>query len=151
MRRLRQAQLNLSYTRITAPIDGRVSSAAVTQGNFVQGAQGGGTVLTTIVALDPIRFVFEASETNYLRYSRAAAQGGQAPPVATHAIPSPIKLSDETRYRADRLPRFRRQRDPHRHRLDPRPRRARQSRQHPDAGSVRAAAPAGRAGLPRPS
>jgi RND family efflux transporter MFP subunit len=97
---LRQAELNLSYTRITAPISGRVSAAAVTPGNFVQGAQGGGTVLTTIVSLDPIRFVFEASESNYLRYTRAAADGSR-PSGRQTRHPIAVRLSDETAYQRE--------------------------------------------------
>ncbi len=54
-------------------------------------------MLTTIVALDPIRFVFEASETNYLRYSRAAAQGAR-PSGRDTRYPVSVKLSDETQY-----------------------------------------------------
>jgi membrane fusion protein, multidrug efflux system len=97
---LRQAELNLSYTRITAPIAGRMSAAAVTPGNFVQGAQGGGTVLTTIVTLDPIRFVFEASEANYLRYTRAAADGARPSGRATRH-PVSVRLSDESTYQRE--------------------------------------------------
>jgi RND family efflux transporter MFP subunit len=102
---LRQAELNLSYARITAPIDGRISAASVTPGNFVQGAQGGGTVLTTIVSLDPIRFVFEASETNYLRYSRAAAQGSR-PSGRETRHPVSVRLSDEVTYQREGLLEF---------------------------------------------
>lgn len=93
----RQAELNLSYTRIVAPIAGRVGAASVQPGNFVQGGIGGGTVLTSIVALDPIRFTFEASEANYLRYVRLAERG-ERPSGRGTRHPVFLRLSDETSF-----------------------------------------------------
>lgn len=68
------AALNLDYTVIKAPITGRVSAAAVTQGNYIQAGQ---TLLTTVVSQDPIRFVFTADEGAYLKYARLAADGSR--------------------------------------------------------------------------
>jgi RND family efflux transporter MFP subunit len=70
------AKLNLDYTRITAPVSGRISAHAISIGNLVTGGSGGGTtLLTTIVSLDPIRLLFDVSESNLLEYQRAIAEG----------------------------------------------------------------------------
>jgi multidrug efflux system membrane fusion protein len=69
---LRNAELNLEWTQVRAPISGRVSDRRVDPGNLVQGGQAGATLLTTIVTLDPIHFVFDASEADYIRYARTA-------------------------------------------------------------------------------
>jgi membrane fusion protein, multidrug efflux system len=69
---LRGAQLNLEFTRITAPITGRVGRAEITEGNLVD--SGGAQVrpLTTLVSLDPIYAYFDVDEQTYLKYARAA-------------------------------------------------------------------------------
>jgi RND family efflux transporter MFP subunit len=70
------ARLDLEYTRITAPIAGRIGAKAITPGNLVVGgASGTATLLTTIVSLDPIYFEFDISEASYLAYQRAIARG----------------------------------------------------------------------------
>lgn len=61
------ARLDLEYTRITAPIDGRVGKDEVTVGNLVQG-DSGSPVLTTLVSVDPVYVSFEADEHAYLKY-----------------------------------------------------------------------------------
>ena len=63
------AALNLEFTRVTAPIAGRISRALVTSGNFVASGQ---TLLTTLVSLDPIYVTFDGDEQAYLRYSKLA-------------------------------------------------------------------------------
>jgi len=70
------AKLNLDYTRITAPISGKVSRRFVTVGNLVQlqGSGGSATVLTTIISMDPIYCYFDADEAAFLRY-RAGSNG----------------------------------------------------------------------------
>lgn len=73
---IRQAELDLEFTRITAPISGRIGRHLVSVGNLI--ADGGGsaaTLLATVVSLDPIYFDFDLSETDFLAYQRAAASG----------------------------------------------------------------------------
>ena len=65
---LRAAQLNLEFTRVTAPINGRVSRAIVTEGNLVSSGPGQATLLTTVVSLDPVYAYFDADEQIYLKY-----------------------------------------------------------------------------------
>jgi multidrug efflux system membrane fusion protein len=66
--RVKAAELELSFCRITAPISGRISRTLVTRGNFVSGGgnDSGTTVLTTIVTQDPIYIYFDVSENNAL-------------------------------------------------------------------------------------
>jgi multidrug efflux system membrane fusion protein len=72
---LRTAQLNLSFTRVVSPIDGRISRAAITKGNLVSTAD----LLTTVVSDGPIYASFDTDEQTYLKY--AAAERGKAAPV----------------------------------------------------------------------
>jgi membrane fusion protein, multidrug efflux system len=92
---LRNAELNLEWTQVRAPIPGRVSDRRVDAGNLIQGGQTGATLLTTIVTLNPIHFVFDASEADYLRYARLAAQG-QRPSSRDVKNPVIVRLADET-------------------------------------------------------
>ena len=61
------AKLNLDYTEVTSPIDGQVSKAWVTVGNLVESGELGGTVLTTVVSLDPIYVYFDVDDTTLLQ------------------------------------------------------------------------------------
>ncbi len=88
---LRTAQLNLEWTVVTAPVQGRISDKKVDPGNLVVASE---TVLTTIVSLDPIHFVFDASEADYLRYTRLY-QSGARPSSREVANPVRVKLADE--------------------------------------------------------
>jgi multidrug efflux system membrane fusion protein len=92
---LRTAQLNLEWSEVRAPIAGRVSDRRVDPGNLVAGGQNGATLLTTIVSLDPIYFVFDGSEADYIRYTRLSVEGQRA---SSRDAPNPVKvrLADET-------------------------------------------------------
>ncbi|WP_431822377.1 efflux RND transporter periplasmic adaptor subunit [Burkholderia sp. F1] len=73
---LERAQLDLSFTRIVAPMSGRISRKRVSEGNLVKGGDSDATVLTTIVSQDPIDIYFDVDEESYLRYTREAAKSG---------------------------------------------------------------------------
>lgn len=75
---LRAAELNLEFTRVTAPISGRVGRAIVTEGNLVSTGPGEATLLTTVVSLDPIYASFDADEQTFLRYGELARAGKRA-------------------------------------------------------------------------
>jgi RND family efflux transporter MFP subunit len=91
--RVRARSLDVEFTQVRAPIGGRVSDRRVDAGNQVAGGEGtGGTVLTTINALDPIYFNFDGSEALYLKNQRAK-QPGAAPATVE------IQLQDETDHR----------------------------------------------------
>ncbi|MNQ66657.1 Efflux pump periplasmic linker BepF [compost metagenome] len=70
---LDNARLNLSFTRVTAPIDGRVSRAEVTAGNLVNAGQ---SLLTTLVSTDKVYAYFDADERVFLKYVELARQAG---------------------------------------------------------------------------
>lgn len=72
---LRAAELNLEFTRVASPIDGRVSRAIVTEGNLVSTGPGEATLLTTVVSVNPIYAYFDADEQIFLRYQELARTG----------------------------------------------------------------------------
>jgi len=89
------AKLDVEFTQIRAPITGRVSRKLVTEGNLVSGGSGSqGTLLTTVVSLDPIYVYFEADERAYLKYQRLA-QTGDSPSSRDVRSPVQIGLADE--------------------------------------------------------
>jgi RND family efflux transporter MFP subunit len=70
------AELNLGFTRVTAPISGRASRTMVTKGNLVQsGDQAGGSLLTTIVSVDPMYAYFDVDERTVLRVRQLIREG----------------------------------------------------------------------------
>jgi len=78
---VRDAQLDLQYCRVTAPFTGRISSHRVSVGSLISGSRAATsptTLLTTLVALDPIYLDFDMSESDYLAYERAHAAGAGA-------------------------------------------------------------------------
>ena len=92
------ARLNLNYTHITSPIDGRVGRAEVTQGNLVSGGQGGqATRLTTVVSLQPMYAYFEAAEQDYLKYI-ALARSGERPLSREAKNPVMMAVGNETEF-----------------------------------------------------
>ncbi len=94
---VRNAELNLEWTVVRAPITGRVSDRKVDVGNLVSGGQTTPTLLTTIVSTDPIHFVFDISEADFLRYGRLYLSGGR-PSSREVSNPVRIKLADEAEW-----------------------------------------------------
>src|SRR4029079_9930324 len=73
---VKQAELDLEFTDLRAPVAGRIGDRRVSPGNLVTGgATGNTTMLATIVSLDPIRFEFTFDEASYLRYERFSKSG----------------------------------------------------------------------------
>jgi len=85
----RVAALNVEFTRVRAPIGGRIAENFVSVGNVISGGQAGSTLLTTIVAVDPIQFVFDASESDYLKYNRMNASGERR---TSRDAPNPVRI-----------------------------------------------------------
>jgi multidrug efflux system membrane fusion protein len=94
---IRSAEVELDYTRITAPISGRISDWRINVGNLVNAGQGQSDVLTTIVSLDPIHCYFDADEQAVLRYQRLAENGERA---LSSQVRNPVylALADEEGY-----------------------------------------------------
>jgi RND family efflux transporter MFP subunit len=89
------ASLDVEFTHVSAPVAGRVSRKLVTEGNLINGGVGTqGTLLTTIVSLDPIYAYFDADEGSLLKYSRLA-QTGQRPSSREYKNPVRVALADE--------------------------------------------------------
>jgi RND family efflux transporter MFP subunit len=72
---LRSAELDLGFTEIRAPMSGRASDIRVDVGNLISGGNADSTLLTTIVSLDPIELEIEASESEFMRYTRLDTAG----------------------------------------------------------------------------
>jgi len=95
---LKQAQLNLEWSEVRAPIAGRISDRRVDAGNLITGGQTGATLLTSIVTMDPIHFAFDGSEADFIRYLRLAASGVRQ---SSRDAPNPVavRLADETEFK----------------------------------------------------
>src|ERR1700733_6329492 len=83
------AELNLSFTEVRSPVDGRTSRALLTRGNLAQADQ---TVLTTVVSQDPVYVYFDCDEQSYLRFQERTHRGSGV----TSANPVHIALANET-------------------------------------------------------
>ncbi|MCL4245471.1 MAG: efflux RND transporter periplasmic adaptor subunit [Candidatus Dadabacteria bacterium] len=88
------AKLDVEFTQVRAPITGLISRKFVTEGNLINGGTGG-TLLTTIVSLDPIYCYFEADEQSFLKYNRLEKEGLR-PESRKSESPAYLELSDET-------------------------------------------------------
>jgi multidrug efflux system membrane fusion protein len=87
---LKQAQLNVEYTKVVAPIDGRVSRHLVSVGNLVQGSESGATLLTSIVSITPIHVYFDMDEATYQRNSRLWFEGKRP---SSRDTPNPVEIT----------------------------------------------------------
>ena len=95
---LKQAQLNLEWTEVRAPIGGRISDRRVVAGNLIAGGHSGASLLTSIVSIDPIHFVFDGSEADFIHYLRLAA-AGERPSSRDVQNPVAVRLADESDYK----------------------------------------------------
>jgi len=89
------AALNLEFTQIKSPIDGRVSDARVTLGNLVQPGAGPESVLTTVVSVDPIYAKADADENAMLKYVKLSDEGKRVS-ARTDKIAAWVELGNET-------------------------------------------------------
>ena len=89
------AKLDLDYTQVRAPIDGRVSRALLTEGNYVSGESGATSLLTTLVSVNPMYVYADIDEDSLLKFNGLA----QAKKIETNGdgkIPIELQLADET-------------------------------------------------------
>ena len=93
---LKTAELNLEWTEVRAAIAGRISDKKVDPGNLVAGGNSGATLMATIVSLNPIHFVFDVAEADYLRYARLNLAGSRPSSRETNNL-SLIHISEPTR------------------------------------------------------
>jgi RND family efflux transporter MFP subunit len=96
---LRNAELNLEFTELRAPVAGRIGDRRVSPGNLViGGSQPSTTLLATIVSIDPIRFEFTFDEAAFLRYMRLAEEGREASPRG-NGMRVELRLLDEAEFK----------------------------------------------------
>ena len=94
---LDSAKLDLEYTVVRAPIDGRVSRALLTEGNYVSGNAGNASLLTTVVSVDPVYVIADIDEDTLLKFNqlvhdkKLGDENGGRVPVA-------LQLADEKDY-----------------------------------------------------
>jgi RND family efflux transporter MFP subunit len=91
------AGLNLEFTQVKSPIDGRVSDQRITVGNLVQPGAGPESVLTTVVSIDPIYAKVDADENAILKYVKLSEEGKRVS-ARTAKIPAWIELGNETNF-----------------------------------------------------
>jgi RND family efflux transporter MFP subunit len=87
---LKAAKLNIEFTHVLAPMDGRVSRHLVSVGNLVQGSEGNATLLTSIVTLDPIYIYFDVDETTYLKNNKLWFEGRRP---SSRDTPNPVQVT----------------------------------------------------------
>jgi membrane fusion protein, multidrug efflux system len=90
---LRNASLDLEFTEIKAPLSGRIGRRLVSVGNLVQQDQ---TLLTTIVAWDPIDFYFDIDERSYFSYARDARQRGGTMQEGAANLDVSVRVADRS-------------------------------------------------------
>ena len=89
------AALNLEFTQIKSPVDGRVSDQRITLGNLVQPGAGPESVLTTVISVDPIYAKVDADENAILKYVKLSEEGKRVS-ARTAKIPAWVELGNET-------------------------------------------------------
>jgi RND family efflux transporter MFP subunit len=96
---VRQAELDLQFTELRAPVSGRIGDRRVSIGNLVTGGTTGTTtLLATIVSNDPIRLEFTFDEASYLRYERFAG-GGKEVTGREGNVAVSLRLIDEVEFK----------------------------------------------------
>ena len=88
------ARLDLDYTEVRAPVNGRVSRELVTIGNYVSGLAGSATLLTTIVSVDPIYVYADVDENSLLKFN-ALARAKKVESNGDGQVPVELQLADE--------------------------------------------------------
>ncbi len=88
------AKLDLDYTQVRAPIDGRVSRAYLTEGNYVSGIAGAATKLTSIVSVSPVYVYADMDEDSLLKFNALASQK-KLDTNGDGKVPVELQLGDE--------------------------------------------------------
>ena len=92
-----QAKLDLGFTKVKAPISGRISRTLITEGNLIAAGQTGGTVLTNIVSVDPMYAYFDVDERT-VQHVRQLIREGKAKSARDSEIPVGLGLATEQGY-----------------------------------------------------
>ena len=92
---LDSARLDLEYTQVRSPIDGRVSRALLTEGNYVSGNADSATLLTTVVSVDPIYVYVDMDEASFLKFN-ALTSANKLDTDADGKVPVDLELASES-------------------------------------------------------
>jgi RND family efflux transporter MFP subunit len=92
---LDSARLDLEYTQVRSPIDGRVSRALLTEGNYVSGNADSATLLTTVVSVDPIYVYVDMDEASFLKFN-ALTSANKLDMDADGKVPVNLELASES-------------------------------------------------------
>ena len=88
-------KLDLDYTQVRSPIDGRVSRPLLTAGNYVSGVAGFTTLLTTVVSVESVYLYAAVDEARFLKYQRLVREKKLADP-STGKVPAEVQIDGET-------------------------------------------------------
>ena len=91
------ARLDLEYTEVRSPIDGRVSRALLTEGNYVSGTAGSASLLTSVVSVDPVYVYASVDEDALLKFNRLVSEKKLGDDTGGK-IPVEMELADETNF-----------------------------------------------------
>jgi multidrug efflux system membrane fusion protein len=91
------ARLNLEFTQVRSPIDGRIGRELITAGNLVNGGGGDATLLTFIVSTDPVYVYVDADERSVLKYRRQAKKGSRGS-LGDEQTPVELAVADEVNF-----------------------------------------------------
>ena len=94
---LDSARLDLEYTEVKAPIDGRVSRALLTEGNYVSGNAGSASLLTTIVSVNPVYVYVDIDEASLLKFNELTSEN-KLDLTADGKVPVELQLADESNF-----------------------------------------------------
>jgi len=94
---LESARLDLEYTEVRSPIDGRVSRALLTEGNYVSGVAGSASLMTTVVSVDPVYVYADVDEDTLLKFNRLVEEK-KLGATADGKIPVELQLADESNF-----------------------------------------------------
>ena len=91
------AILNMEFTKVRSPINGRVSRALQTKGNYISGVAGFTTLLTNVVSVDPMHVYASVDDASYLRYAKLIREKKLADP-STNKVPVELKIEGDTEW-----------------------------------------------------
>ena len=91
------AILNMEFTKVRSPIDGRVSRALQTKGNYISGVAGFTTLLTTVVSVDPMHVYASVDDASYLRYAKLIREKKLTDPSGNR-VPVELKIEGDTEW-----------------------------------------------------
>ena len=91
------AILNMEFTKVRSPINGRVGRALQTKGNYISGVAGFTTLLTSVVSVDPMHVYASVDDATYLRYAKLI-RGKKLTDPSTNKVPVELRIEGDTEW-----------------------------------------------------